>query len=126
MFMPKSRGYTVIPPHIYFLLPVLISIYFGVGTFLFDTNANQWHTYIMQEKQKHELFAIVFNAVTELGLERTTQVIQDAHMGKPMSFVDNNNMHLFRTYRNHVSVDATALAYDAIRSETGEFEYAGS
>ena len=79
----------------------------------------------MQQKQKDELFAIVFNAVTELGLKRTTQVIQDAHMGKPMSFVDNDNMHLFRTYRNHISVDATALTYDAIRSETGEFEYAG-
>ena len=80
----------------------------------------------MDEKQKHKLFAIVFNAVVELGLERTTQVIQDAHMGKPMSFIDNDNMHLFRTYRNHISVDATALAYDAIRHETDEVEYAGS
>lgn len=80
----------------------------------------------MQQEQKHKLFEIVFDAVLDIGLERSIEVIQDAHLGKPMSFINNDNMHLFRTYRNHVSVDATALAYDAIRHETDEVEYAGS
>lgn len=80
----------------------------------------------MQQKQKDKLFEIVFQAILDIGLERSIEVIQDAHMGKPMSFINNDNMHLFRTYRNHISVDATALAYDAIRHETDEVEYAGS
>ena len=73
----------------------------------------------MQQEQKDKLFEIVFQAILDNGLERSIEVIQDAHMGRPMSFIDNDNMHLFRTYRNHVSVDETALAYDSV-TEAGE------
>jgi len=72
----------------------------------------------MLEKNKHELFEQVAKSCNRFGLERTTQVIQDAHTGRPTSFVTNDNLHLFRQYRNHVTNNAHALVYDAVKWAT--------
>lgn len=69
----------------------------------------------MNEKNKTELFAIVAEAVIEQGLESVVRKIQACNMGNLDGYVvTNDNLHLFRQFRNQVSNDAHALIYDAV------------
>lgn len=69
----------------------------------------------MNEENKTELFTIVSKAVIEQGLEPIARKIQACNMGNlDGSLVTNENLHLFRQFRNQVSSDAYALVYDAV------------
>ena len=69
----------------------------------------------MNEENKTELFTIVSKAVIEQGLESIARKIQACNAGNLDGYVvTNDNLHLFRQYRNQVSNDAYALVYDAV------------
>jgi hypothetical protein len=73
----------------------------------------------MNEKTKTELLTIVAKAIIEQGLESVARKIQACNMGNlDGSLVTNENLHLFRQFRNKVSSDAYALVYDAVRWAT--------
>tara|TARA_Y100000361_G_scaffold118248_1_gene109593 strand:- start:5336 stop:5647 length:312 start_codon:yes stop_codon:yes gene_type:complete len=73
----------------------------------------------MNEENKIELFSIVSKAVVEQGLESVARKIQACNMGNlDGSLVTNENLHLFRQFRNGVSNNAYALVYDAINWAT--------
>lgn len=50
---------------------------------------------------------------SDLPHQTLKRMIEDAHNGKPHGIVDNDNLHLFRWYRNHVSNDPEALLKEA-------------
>ena len=78
----------------------------------------------MNEKNKTELFTIVSKAVIEQGLEPIARKIQACNMGNlDGSLVTNENLHLFRQFRNQVSNDAHALIYDEVRWRLSIFIY---
>ena len=73
----------------------------------------------MNEENKLELFEIVSKAVIRFVQESIARKIQACNMGQLDGYVvTNDNLHLFRQYRNQVSVDAHALIYDAVRWAT--------
>ena len=73
----------------------------------------------MNEENKIELFSIVSKGVVEQGLESVVRKIQACNMGNlDGSLVTNENLHLFRQFRNGVSSNAHALVYDAINWAT--------
>lgn len=56
-----------------------------------------------------ELFEIVRENVEYYGNNSARDTIQEAHDGRPGSFITNENLHLFRIYRNAVTGNAQAL-----------------
>jgi hypothetical protein len=73
----------------------------------------------MNEKNKLELFEIVSKAVIEQGQESIARKIQACNAGNLDGYiVTNENLHLFRQYRNQVSNNSYALIYDAIKWAT--------
>ena len=68
----------------------------------------------MKEKDRNELFQIVRGGVVNFGKKKTVQIIIECHMqGKVQGFIDNDNLHLFRQYRNMISADPNHLTYKA-------------
>ena len=62
-----------------------------------------------------KLFDIVLRAIKHEGAKSAADTIQLAHMGKPMGFINNDNLHLFRVYRNYISNDASHLINQVLR-----------
>jgi hypothetical protein len=68
----------------------------------------------MRETDRNALFQIVRGAVVNFGKKKTVQIIEACHMhGKLGGFIDNDNLHLFRQYRNMISADPNHLTYKA-------------
>jgi hypothetical protein len=61
-----------------------------------------------------ELFKIVREAVADYGNDSARRTIQEAHDGRPGSFITNENLHLFRIYRNSVTGNAQAMIKEAL------------
>lgn len=61
-----------------------------------------------------ELFKIVREAVEDYGNDSTRRTILAAHDGRPGSFITNENLHLFRIYRNSVTGNAQAMIKEAL------------
>jgi|TARA_B110000495_G_C23040036_1_gene623167 hypothetical protein len=65
---------------------------------------------LKSQQLDEELYEIVKEAIEDYGdIELVTQMIQEANLGRPRGFVNNENLHLFRVYRNSVSSDASVL-----------------
>ena len=67
----------------------------------------------MEASETVALFAIVRAAIVALGEAETASTIHAAHMGRPRSFINNANLHLFRQYRNRVSANPQTLINEA-------------
>ena len=67
----------------------------------------------MEANDKATLFAIVRAAVAALGNAQTAATIHAAHMGSPRNFITNENLHLFRQYRNRVTANPQTLINEA-------------
>ena len=48
--------------------------------------------------------------------------VAEAHIGRPHGMVDNENLHLFRQYRNRVSADPAAMLREAGFSRPAEID----
>jgi hypothetical protein len=71
----------------------------------------------MLPKNKTELCDLVYEEIVDCGVECVSKTITDAHGGRPRSFVTNQNLHLFRPYRNTVSPDPSELVKEAMLSK---------
>lgn len=69
----------------------------------------------MLQKNKTELMDIVYHEIVDCGSGHVAKVIGEAHMGRPGGCVTNQNLHLFRQYRNLVSPDPAKLVGEAMK-----------
>lgn len=70
----------------------------------------------MSADDREELFGIVRAELQRWDPVCVADAILSAHQGRPQWFVTEDNMHLFRRYRNNVS----ANPYDMINEALGE------
>lgn len=64
-----------------------------------------------------ELFALVAELVKHNDKNYMIDVIQHCHNGRLYGFVTNDNLHLFRRYRNTVTGNARQLIKDAVKGK---------
>ena len=70
----------------------------------------------MDEENKRALFQIVKHFAERYDVETVIRSVNKSHLGNlDGEIVTNENLHLFRQYRNRVSNAASALVYDALR-----------
>lgn len=67
----------------------------------------------MEALAKIELFEIVREALQTRDAKSVARIIQAAHMGTPRDFINNENLHLFRQYRNWVTGNPQTLIKEA-------------
>lgn len=72
----------------------------------------------MESHDRAELRAIVREALaTHWDEPGAAEVIRAAHGGQLRGFVNHDNLHLFRQYRNRVTSNPMALVIEAKRGE---------
>jgi len=75
----------------------------------------------MNQRNREALLRVVRDAVVRQGEEATVSLILEAHLGRPDGvIVQEDNMHLFRQYRNSVSGSAVRLISGAFGRVDGE------
>lgn len=72
----------------------------------------------MEVNEKQALFAIVRAALVALGEAQTIVTIYRANDGQLTNFVTNENLHLFRQYRNRVSANPWQLISEAQKNDS--------
>ena len=73
----------------------------------------------MNEENKKELFSIAIYFAELYDVATVIRAIGKSNLGNlDGEIVTNENLHLFRQYRNKVSSSPSALVYDAIKSLT--------
>jgi hypothetical protein len=72
---------------------------------------------MMTPENKTKLFAIVRTAIAEGSVARVQRAIYDCHNGRLDGWiVTQDNLHLFRQYRNNVSGDPARLTNEALEA----------
>ena len=71
----------------------------------------------MEATNRQTLHAIVRAAIHALGNASVAATIHAAHMGRPRDFITNENLHLFRQYRNAVSANPQTLINEATNDD---------
>ena len=86
----------------------------------------------MTKENQHELFETVLSFINTYDRESAERRIWDAHMGNPDGrLVTNENMHLFRQYRNSIDPNPvhmvdSALAYQLTAWDQNNGHYSTS
>jgi hypothetical protein len=71
----------------------------------------------MLEENKKELYALVLAHMERYGQDLTEHRIWDAHDGRPDgTLVTNDNLHLFRQFRNTISSSPRVMVHAALES----------